>query len=233
MAATPYVAPDALVASVVEAGCSTIAHTYSEPTIFLEYALDVARAGNDRGLDSVFVTNGFIGAEARTEMAATIRAANVDLKAFSDLTYRTVCRGRLQPVLDTIAALVAAGVWVEVTTLVVPGLNDSPGELKEIASFLASVSPDIPWHVSRFHPDYHMTDRTATPAKTLEVAREAGARAGLHHVYVGNLPSANGEDTRCPDCQTVVIKRSRFAVVEDHLRSGHCHSCGNLLAGVW
>jgi pyruvate formate lyase activating enzyme len=233
MAATPFVTPEELVEAAVVAGCRTIAHTYSEPTIFLEYALDVARVGNGRGLDSIFVTNGFIGAEARTEMAGAIRAANVDLKAFSDHTYRTVCRGRLQPVLDTIAALVKAGVWVEVTTLVVPGLNDSSEELGQIASFLASVSKTIPWHVSRFHPDYHMTDRSVTPAETLAAACAAGAKAGLHHVYVGNLPTAAGEDTHCPACQAVVIQRRRFTVVQDHLVAGNCHACGHHLAGVW
>ncbi len=233
VSSSPHVSPEALVEAALGEGCKTIAHTYSEPTIFLEYALDVARAGNRRGVDSIFVTNGFIGAEARTEMAQEIKAANVDLKAFSDLTYRTVCRGRLQPVLDTIGALVDGGVWVEVTTLVVPGLNDSPEELGQIATFLASLSKTIPWHVSRFHPDYHMTDRSVTPPETLAAAREAGASAGLHHVYVGNLPTAVGEDTLCPACQAVSIRRRRFTVIANHLEGGRCHSCGHQLAGVW
>ncbi len=228
-----YVPAETLVEDAIKAGCRTLAHTYSEPTIFLEYALDVARAGNARGLDSVFVTNGFIGDAAREEVAATISAANIDLKAFSDLTYRTVCRGRLQPVLDSIVSLVAAGVWVEVTTLVVPGLNDSPAELGDIARFLASVSPAIPWHVSRFHPSFHMTDRGVTPAATLAAARTAGAEAGLQFVYIGNLPGANGEDTICPSCQNVVVRRHHFTVVENLLNKGSCHFCGHQLAGVW
>ena len=233
VAQSAYVSPEALVEAAAKDGCRTIAHTYSEPTIFLEYALDVARAGNAQGIDSVFVTNGFIGTEARAEMATVIRAANVDLKAFSELTYRTVCRGRLQPALDSIIALVAAGVWVEVTTLVVPGLNDSPEELSDIARFIASVSPQIPWHVSRFHPDYHMVDRGVTPASTLAAARNAGAEAGLQFVYVGNLPGAEGEDTFCPGCQKVVVRRHHFTVVESLLTSGCCSLCGHQLAGVW
>lgn len=233
IAQTSYVPPEDLVEAAVETECRIIAHTYSEPTIFLEYALDVARAGNARGLESVFVTNGFIGAEARAEMAGVISAANIDLKAFSDLTYRTVCRGRLQPVLDSISALGAAGVWVEVTTLVVPGLNDSPEELRDIARFLASVSPAIPWHVSRFHPDYHMTDRGVTPAATLAAACGAGSEAGLQHVYVGNLPTAEGEDTHCPACQTAVIRRRGFTILDNRLQSGKCPACGYLMAGVW
>jgi pyruvate formate lyase activating enzyme len=226
-----FVAPEELVEHAVSAGCKTIAHTYSEPTIFAEYALDVARAGRARGLDSVFVTNGFVHGEARREIGATIQAANVDLKSFSDQTYRTVCRGRLQPVLETIAEWHSAGVWVEVTTLVIPGLNDSPQELGDMAGFLADIDPGIPWHVSRFHPDYHMTDRGVTPVSTLKAAVAAGTRAGLHHVYVGNLAGEGGEHTQCGQCQRRLISRHRFVVLDNQVRNGCCPSCEAPLPG--
>jgi pyruvate formate lyase activating enzyme len=228
-----YHAPEGLVDGAEEEGCRIIAHTYTEPTVYLEYALDIAREAAARGMDNVFVTNGFIAPEALAEAIPLLAAANVDLKSFSDETYRKVCRGALQPVLETIETLHRSGVWVEVTTLVIPDLNDSTRELGEIAAFIAGVSPAIPWHVSRFHPDFRMTDRGVTPAATLERAVAAGIDAGLEHIFVGNLPGSGHEDTRCSACRETVIRRSGFAVRENRLAGGRCPACGEAVAGVW
>jgi pyruvate formate lyase activating enzyme len=228
-----FVPPAALVEAAVQERSQVIAATYSEPTVFFEYALDVARLAQGRGIRNAFVTNGFISPEALDAVLPYLDAANVDLKAFSDETYRKVCRGRLDPVLGTIRRLREAGVWVEVTTLIVPGMNDSAGELLGIASFLASVDRDIPWHVSRFHPDYRMLDRSPTPPATIELACRLGREAGLNHVYAGNLPAGPLESTFCPGCNTLLIERHGFHVALNRVAHGQCPDCAARIAGVW
>ncbi len=182
-----YVEPERVVGSAVAGGALSVSYTYTEPTIFMEYALDCARIARREGLKNVFVTNGFQSPEAVEAMAGLIDAANVDLKAFTDDFYRRQCGGRLQPVLDAIAAMHAAGIHVEVTTLVVPERNDSEEQLGGIARFLADLSPDIPWHISRFHPDYRETGLPPTPMESMRRAEAAGREAGLHYVYLGNV----------------------------------------------
>lgn len=211
--------------------CLSIAYTYTEPTIFFEYAFDTARLAREAGLRNVFVTNGYMTRQALETIGPYLDAANVDLKSFSDDFYRRTCKARLQPVLDTIAAMKALGVWVEVTTLVVPGENDSEEELRRIAGFLARIDVRIPWHISRFHPDYEFQDRAATPVETLLSAREIGRAAGLHNVYLGNV--TEGSDTYCPRCRERVIDRRYMGLKELRLAGGRCPACGADIAGVW
>jgi pyruvate formate lyase activating enzyme len=209
------------------AGAATIAYTYTEPTIFMEFALDCAALAHQRGIKNVFVTNGFQTPEAVQAMTGLIDAANVDLKAFSDEFYRRQCQGRVQPVLDTIANMHAAGMHVEVTTLVVPGQNDSPDELRGIASFLAGLSPEIPWHVSRFHPDYKETAIPPTPVETMLAAEQIGKDAGLNYVYLGNVMADEGQTTRCPGCGQVLIRRGGFGYRPAvHITEPRCPGCG-------
>jgi pyruvate formate lyase activating enzyme len=230
----PAVPAEALAREAADNGCALVAHTYSEPTVYFEYALDVATAARALGIRNVFVTNGYILAEPLAMLTGLLDGANVDLKSFSEKTYKEVCGGHLQPVLDTIARMVRAGVWVEVTTLVVPGLNDSDAELADIASFLASVSRSIPWHVSAFHPDFRMRDRPATPAATLSRALDAGRRAGLAYVYAGNLSIPGAEDTRCPSCRGLLVGRNRYRVTALRVTAGGlCPDCSNPVPGLW
>ncbi len=212
--------------------CRSVSYTYTEPTIFFEYALDTARLAKTAGLANTFVTNGFMTAEALEAVKPYLDAANVDLKSFRDETYKKVCKGRLQPVLDSIALMRTLGVWVEVTTLVVPGMNDGEDELRDIARFLAGVDRDMPWHLSRFHPDYEFTDRGATPVSLLQRAEGWGREAGLRYVYIGNV--AAGEDiTACPQCGAEIIRRRGFFVESDRIAGGRCPDCGTRIAGVF
>ncbi|MCX6573622.1 MAG: AmmeMemoRadiSam system radical SAM enzyme [Candidatus Aminicenantes bacterium] len=229
IAGEPF-APEAVVRAAVDRGCRSISYTYTEPTIFFEYAAETARLAREAGLLNNFVTNGYMTAEALEALRPVLDAANIDLKAFDDETYKKVCGARLEPVLDSIRRMRALGIWVEVTTLVVPGLNDGDPELSAIAGFIASVDPDIPWHVSRFHPDYEYTQAPATPVATLRAAAAAGRREGLRYIYVGNVPGES-EDTACRVCGTVLIRRSGFTVLANVLTDSRCPSCGTALPG--
>ncbi len=224
--------PEDVVREAVDRGCRSISYTYTEPTIFFEYAFDTARLARDKGLLNVFVTNGYMTSEALGTIRPFLDAANVDLKAFRDETYKKVCKARLAPVLDSIRLMKQLGIWVEVTTLVVPGLNDGDDELAGIARFIASVDPDMPWHVSRFHPDYEYDDAAATPAATLERALAIGKREGLRYVYVGNVGGFD-EDTHCPSCGKALIGREGFRVGRNALKGRSCPSCGTGIAGVF
>jgi pyruvate formate lyase activating enzyme len=228
----PFVPPEEVVADAVAHHAAGISYTYTEPTIFMEYALDCARLARQRGLKNSFVTNGFQSPEAVEAMAGLIDAANVDLKAFSDAFYRTQCRGRLQPVLDSIVAMHGAGIHVEVTTLLVPGANDSEEELRGLAGFLAGVSPDLPWHISRFHPDYKATDLPPTPVETMQLAERVGREAGLHFVYLGNVFTEDGQNTRCPGCGQVLIRRMGFSRPTVRLTGPRCPQCGRTVPVV-
>jgi pyruvate formate lyase activating enzyme len=227
-----YVPPEDVVAAAESGRAATIAYTYTEPTIFMEYALDCARLAGTRGIRNVFVTNGFESPEAVEAMAGLIDAANVDLKAFSDEFYRSECGGRLQPVLDTIANMHEAGIHVEVTTLVVPGANDTDEQFAGIGGFLAGVSPDIPWHISRFHPDYQETGLPPTPMEAMERAEAAGRKAGLNYVYLGNVLTTGGQNTRCPDCGKVLVERSGFSRPTIRVKEPRCPGCGRTVSLV-
>jgi pyruvate formate lyase activating enzyme len=225
--------PERIVEAALADGCRSVSYTYTEPTVFFEYAFDTARLAKARGLANVFVTNGYMTAEAIEAIRPFLDAANVDLKAFRDETYKSVCGARLQPVLDSIRRLRGHGIWVEVTTLVVPGMNDGEDELADLARFLAEVDADIPWHLSRFHPDFEFTEHQPTPTDILRRAAEIGRAAGLKHVYIGNVPGA-GDLTLCPQCGAMLIRRRGFRVDENHLdTAGCCPDCGVLVPGVW
>ena len=223
--------PAKVVEQAKKNGCRSIAYTYTEPTIFFEYALDVSRLATEAGLYNVFVTNGYMTRLALETIRPTLHAANVDLKSFRDDFYRKNCKARLQPVLDTIAAMKALGVWVEVTTLVIPGENDADEELKNIAEFIAGVDRMIPWHLSAFHPDYEFGDRQATPLETLRRAKDLGQQAGLNYIYLGNV--LEGGDTFCHSCRRQVIKRHYMGLDGSRLKDGRCPYCGAAVAGVW
>ncbi len=223
-------APDDIVRAALDQDCRSISYTYTEPTIFFEYAYDTARLAREAGLLNNFVTNGYMTAEALETIRPYLDAANVDLKAFKDETYKRVCGARLEPVLGSIRLMRELGIWVEVTTLVVPGLNDGGEELAAIARFIASVDPAIPWHLSRFHPDYEYTQAPPTPVATLRAAAEKGRAEGLRHIYIGNIPGES-EDTLCATCGFVLIRRRGFSVVGNALKDSRCPSCGTLLAG--
>ena len=232
--------PEQVVQAARRYGSRSIAYTYTEPTIFFEYSYDIARLAHEAGIASVYVTNGYMTSEMLELFQGLgnghepwLDAANVDLKAFRDETYRTVCGARLQPVLDSLVRMKELGVWVEVTTLVVPDLNDSTEELGEIARFIAAeLGEEVPWHVSRFHPDYKMYDRGPTPPGTLQRAYELGREAGLRYVYVGNMPGARLEDTVCPNCGQTVIERWGFQVRRRNLRDDKCGHCGTPIDGI-
>lgn len=226
------VKPGEIVQEARETGCVSIAATYTEPTIFMEYALDVAKRGKESGLKQVFVTNGFMTPKAVQAAVESIDAANVDLKSFRDDFYVEECAGRLKPVLKSIRSLKEAGVWVEVTTLIIPDKNDDPGELREIAGFIASLGKEIPWHISAFHPTYRMTDRPPTPAKTLFRARDIGLEEGLRHVYCGNLPGVEYRSTFCHGCGRKLIDRTMGTAEVVGLEAGRCMQCRETLAGV-
>jgi pyruvate formate lyase activating enzyme len=226
------VTPAAIVEAALKRRCASISYTYTEPTIYFELAYDTARLATEKGLKNVFVSNGYITPEALTVIKPYLHAANIDLKGFSDDFYKRVCGARLQPVLDAIKLYKEHGIWIEITTLVIPGHNDSESELQGIAQFIKSVGEEIPWHVSRFHPTYKLQDQPATPVETLARAREIGLDAGLRYVYEGNVPG-QGEDTVCWSCKETVVKRIGFSVHRSNVQDGKCGYCGAVMDGEW
>jgi pyruvate formate lyase activating enzyme len=234
------VTPEEIVRAARRHGSRSIAYTYTEPTIFFEYTYDIAALAHEAGIASVYVTNGYMTPEMLEMFHGLgaahepwLHAANVDLKAFRDETYKRVCGARLEPVLDALIKMKELGLWVEVTTLIVPDMNDSDDELREMASFIASqLGVETPWHVSRFHPDYRMRDRRPTLPQTLRRAFELGREAGLRYVYVGNMPGSHLEDTHCPNCDSVVVGRRGFQVRYRNLQDGTCLQCGTAIDGV-
>ncbi len=227
------VPPGAVTDGALRSGCASIAFTYTEPTVFFETAENAGLLAREAGLRNLFVTNGYITREAAGRAKAFLDAANVDLKGFDDGRYRRACGATLKGVLEGIEALIEAGVWIEITTLVVPGFNDSEEELAAIAKHIASLGHQVPWHVSRFHPDFKRTGSPATPASTLERARDLGLAAGLKHVYVGNLPGHSSQNTFCPNCATILIERSGFGLLGSRIAGGRCPRCGAEVAGIW
>lgn len=223
-----------VVEETIATASRSVCFTYSEPTIFFEFMLDVAKLAKEKGLKTVMVSNGFIEKEPLRELAPFLDGANVDLKAFQEHTYREVLKGDLKAVCDTIASLPGLGVWCEVTTLVVPGMNDSYEELKEIASFIAGCGAYIPWHVSRFYPQNKWLHLPPTPVSELRRAIEAGREAGLKYIYVGNVPGERSESTFCPSCGKAVIERFGYSIGGYDLDSGnHCRHCQAIIEGVF
>jgi pyruvate formate lyase activating enzyme len=227
------VSSEEIVSMALQYNCASISYTYTEPTIFFEYAYDTAQIAHKKGLKNNFVTNGYMTAEALDMIAPYLDAANVDLKSFSEDFYKKVCGARLKPVLESIATMHDLGIWVEVTTLIIPTLNESEEELRKIARFIHSVSPEIPWHVSAFYPTYKMMDKPRTPPETIRHARKIGLEEGLRYVYTGNISGEEGENTICYHCNNVLIKRRGYQIAEQMVTNGACPYCGTTIAGVW
>ncbi|MBF0320877.1 MAG: AmmeMemoRadiSam system radical SAM enzyme [Nitrospirae bacterium] len=230
---TGYAAmPAHIVQGAINEGCKSISYTYTEPTIYMEYALDCAILAREKSIKNVFVSNGYMTPESAGLIIPYLNGNNIDLKG-DDEFYKTVCGGRARPVKDTIILMKERGVWVEITTLIIPGLNDSNETLKEIAEFIRSVDASIPWHVTRFHPMYKMPDRPATPSDTMKRAYGIGIEAGLKYVYEGNVPGSKGENTYCPSCKELLIKRYGFSIETNILKDGKCPKCATTIEGVW
>ena len=221
-----------VVSDAVANGCRSIAYTYTEPTVAIEYVLDVMRLAKDEGLSNAWVSNGYFTEETLAVIGPYLDAINVDLKGISNRVYREIIGGNVRPVLGSIERLTEAGIWVEVTTLVIPGVNDDPNELRWTAEAIVGISPRIPWHVSRFFPAYRLVDRPPTPVETLERAFRVGREAGLRYVYLGNIPG-EGEETRCTECGERLIERSGYRIRENRMSEGACPGCGAPVDGVW
>lgn len=226
--------PTEIVRRARAAGCRSISYTYTEPTIFYEYAFDTAVLARQAGLGNVFVTNGYITPEALEHIAPYLDAANIDLKGFSEKFYREVAGATLAGVLDSLKVYKRLGIWIEVTTLIIPGHNDDEADLKGIARFIAEeLGHETPWHVTAFYPTYKMLDRPPTPVATLRRARQIGIEAGLRYVYEGNVPGEGGENTLCPSCRRTLIERRGFRLGTVAVRDGCCGFCGVPLDGIW
>jgi pyruvate formate lyase activating enzyme len=225
--------PHDIVRRALENNCSSISYTYTEPTIFFEFAYDTARLAREAGLKNIFVTNGYISREALAAISPYLDAANIDLKGFSEGFYRDIVHARLPEVLDSIIEYRKRGIWIELTTLIIPGLNDSDSELQGIAGFIvANLGIDTPWHVSQFYPTHRLTDRPRTPIATLRRAREIGIDAGLRYVYEGNVPGEGGENTCCPSCSSLLIRRYGYVIRVNRISKGACPDCGLAIAGI-
>jgi pyruvate formate lyase activating enzyme len=214
-------------------GAQVCTSTYNEPLITTEWAVEIFKLAKPAGFKCGYVSNGHATPEVLEYLRPWLDAYKVDLKCYSDKRYREL-GGVLQHVLDTIKRLHEMGFWVEVVTLVVPTFNDSDEELRDMAKFLAGVSPDIPWHVTAFHSDYKMADVPSTPTKTVLRAAEIGKEAGLNYVYAGNRPGVgNWENTNCPSCDTLLVERQGFHVLRNRVEGGKCPDCGRAIAGIW
>ncbi len=227
------IAPEVVVQQAKANRCDSISYTYTEPTIFFEYAYDTAELANAEGIGNTFVTNGYMTREALDTIFPYLDAANVDLKAFRKDTYRKIIKAQLDGVLDSIKYMKQLGIWVEVTTLIVPGMNDSEAELKDIANFLVETGRDIPWHISRFVPHYRMNNIGPTSIETLKSAYDIGRNAGLRYIYLGNVPGDESESTRCYKCNEMLIERCGFGIRSNTITNkGECPSCKTKVDGM-
>ncbi|MBM4103301.1 MAG: AmmeMemoRadiSam system radical SAM enzyme [Planctomycetes bacterium] len=226
--------PQQIVDAAIESGCKSVAYTYTEPTVFVEICAETAVLAKQRGLYNVFVSNGYMSLEAVDFMKSWLDAINIDLKAFKEEFYKDLCKAHLAPVLETIRYIAQkTDIWLEITTLLVPGKNDSDDELEALAGFLVKeCGPDMPWHISRFYPQYKMTDREPTDSAALQRAYDIGKKAGLRYVYVGNLPGNRAESTFCPGCGKILIERSGYRIIQNVIRDSACPYCGNQIAGI-
>ena len=226
--------PDELVNEAILLKAASISYTYSEPTIFFELMQDTARIAHERGLKNIMVSNGYMSRECLDELGPLIDAINVDLKCFTDEFYRDMSGAHLKPVLDNLKRIKHdLKWWLEVTTLLIPGHNDSDEELDRLTDFLANeVGKDTPWHISRFHPDYRMPNASPTPGNALQSAYSMGKSKGLKYVYIGNMPGLNRQNTYCPGCDAELINRSGFALRTSGIKGGKCGNCGEIIPGV-
>ena len=223
--------PEQIVAAAVNSGCKSISYTYTEPTIFMEFAYDCAKLAREQGIKNVFVSNGFSTPEATKLIAPYLDANNIDLKG-DDSFYKKIVGARLQPVLDTIKLMKDSGVWVEITTLIIPTYNDSEDFLRWTAEFIKSVDPVMPWHVTQFYPTYKIMDKPRTPLGILKRARQIGLEVGLKYVYEGNVPGEGGENTYCPNCGELLIERFGFDLTAIKIKDSRCLKCNASIDGI-
>ncbi|MBN2612449.1 MAG: AmmeMemoRadiSam system radical SAM enzyme [Bacteroidales bacterium] len=227
------ITPGQIVQNALKTNCNSIAYTYTEPTIFFEYSYDIARLAKKEGIKNIYVSNGYMSSEMLDMICPYLDAVNIDLKAFRDESYRRIMGARLKPVLENLKKIKQMDIWLEVTSLIIPGINDNRGEISDIAKFIsAELGKDVPWHISRYIPAYKMKDIPPTPVKTLLEARETGLKAGLEFVYIGNMALPGGSDTICPQCGFRLIERSGFGVLHNYIKDGRCPECGIKIPGM-
>lgn len=224
--------PEKIVENALNHRCKSIAYTYTEPTIFFEYAYETAKIAIEKSIKNVFVTNGYITREALATIKPYLHAANIDLKSFSQETYKKLCNARLDHVLDCIRSYREMGIWLEITTLIISEINDSESELRKIAEFIVSIGPEIPWHVSRFYPGYRLIEKPPTPVEILRMARNIGLEAGLRYVYEGNVPGEGGENTYCYICKKALVKRYGYQILENNITHSRCPECKAVIDGI-
>ena len=228
----PEMMPSKVVDEAIDSECEIIAYTYNEPTIFYEMCYDVSKAAHQKGLKNIMVTNGYVNSEPARKLFEFIDAVNVDLKAFSEDFYKKMTGARLEPVLETLKLMKKIGIWIEITNLIIPSLNDNMTMIKEMCIWIKdNLGEDVPLHFSRFHPTYKLDDLPSTDPKTLFKAKDVAKEVGLRYVYIGNLEE--GEDTFCPKCNNLLVKRQIFEVLENNISEGKCNKCGENIAGVW
>ena len=228
--------PERIVSLALEHGCDSIAYTYNEPIIFFEYTYDIAKLAHEKGLKNIYVTSGYETKKALDLLTPYIDGMNIDIKSFNDAFYKEICGARLKPVLEAVKYAHEKGIWIEITTLLISGKNDSDEEIRSIAKFIAEIDTSIPWHLSAFHPTYKMLDVPRTPLSTLHRAYKIGQEEGLKYLYVGNIDDNDYESTYCPNCKEKVIERSGNIgqyVINNLDKNGVCPQCGYLLKGVW
>lgn len=232
--AGPAVEPAEIIERALAAGCRTLAATYTEPTLMVEYLAELLPQAKKNGMTTILVTNGYMADKPLLDLAPYIDAANIDLKSFRQEFYRTLCGARLDGVLDGIRAFHHAGIWLELTTLLIPGYNDSDEEITDVVRFIVNdLGPGVPWHVSGFYPAYRMQDIPPTPEATLMRACELGERGGLHFVYPGNLSRSTVVTTDCPSCGNVLIERSGYLIERVSMVQGRCSRCRSAIPGIW
>ncbi|MFH2057566.1 MAG: AmmeMemoRadiSam system radical SAM enzyme [Pseudomonadota bacterium] len=230
--------PEKIVSDAVNAGCESIAYTYTEPTIFFELAIETAKLARKKGLFNIFVTNGYMSGKALEILSNVLDAANVDLKSFDPQFYESFCKAKLEPVKENLRQMKEMGILVEITTLLIPGLNDDSDHINAMACFIANdLGPETPWHISRFHPSYQMTNRPVTSVASLEKAYDAGKAAGLRYVYIGNLAGHASENTHCHVCNKLLVQRHGYQIKNNltHAMSGvgRCPDCDTMVHGLY
>ena len=225
--------PEEIIKICLDHNIPSIAFTYNEPAIFFEYAYDIMLLAKKNNIKTIYVSNGYESEEQIKMLKGNLDAINIDLKAFTEKFYQKNCHAKLDPVLKNIKRFYDIGVWTEITTLIIPGENDSDKELSQIAHFLAGIDKNIPWHISRFHPDYKMLKLGETPKKTINQAYQIGKDAGLNYVYVGNINDSDHENTLCPKCQSLLIERMNYNVTIKNFSKGQCRRCNQKIPGIW
>ena len=225
--------PEQIVSSSKRTGCTSIAYSYTEPTIYFEYSYDTARLARKVRIKNIYVANGYMTNEMLEMFSPYLDAVNIDLKTFKDETYRRIIGARLQPILDSLKKIKQLDIWLEVTSLIIPGINDGFDELEDMANFIANeLGVDVPWHISRFFPAYKMKDVPLTPLKTMQIAKEIGLKAGLYYVYLGNVKTDKDMDTECPQCGCLLVERSYYGIISNTVQDNHCPNCGMEISGV-